>query len=261
MDETLQRRFIMLLCLKCNGDLENLNENELACALRISQKDLQETKKIFIEKHFIDENWNVLNWDKRQYRSDLSTERVRKYRAKKEQEKNGKNETLQKRYSNSEVTPPDTDTDTDIYIYKRSTSEFSQKKTPTSSNDKKENIKEKIKKHRERYTDTQLQIIDKAINDFRLTRKTNSMSDNLILIQYSRWERYPPEIVISGLERYIENKYFEQGKDENYAYGIIRNLEREVKNGKIARNNKKNNRPDFSRPISERDDKYAHLYK
>jgi len=48
----------------------------------------------------------VTNWEKRQYSSDSSTERVRKHRQK-------KNETLQKRFSNVSVTPPDTDTESD----------------------------------------------------------------------------------------------------------------------------------------------------
>jgi len=106
MGETFQRRFIMLLCLQCNGDLQKLSEEELAFALRISSEELQETKKILISKRFIDEDWNVLNWNKRQYVSDTSTERVRRFRQK-------QNETLQKRCETVTVTPPDTDTDTD----------------------------------------------------------------------------------------------------------------------------------------------------
>lgn len=46
----------------------------------------------------------VSNWGKRQYESDNSTKRVRKHR---------NNETLQKRYCNVSVTPPDTDTESE----------------------------------------------------------------------------------------------------------------------------------------------------
>lgn len=117
MDETLQRRYIMLLCLQCNGDLSELDDEELACALRISHDELQKTKKIFIKKGFVDESWNIVNWDKRQYVSDKSTDRVRRYRERKKDE----DETLQKRSGNGSVTPSDTDTDTDTEKKRKST--------------------------------------------------------------------------------------------------------------------------------------------
>jgi hypothetical protein len=116
MDETLQRRYIMLLCLKCNGDLEKLNEDELLCALRIDRECLQKTKNVFVQKGLIDENWSILNWDKRQFKSDSSAARVRRYRDKETEQKS---RPLQKRYSNGDVTPPDTDTDTDTDTDKR----------------------------------------------------------------------------------------------------------------------------------------------
>lgn len=74
--------------------------------------DIEETEKAiqkFIEQDMLHEENGVLvltNWGKRQYVSDNSTERVRKCRQRKK-------ETLQKRYSNNEVTPPETDTETD----------------------------------------------------------------------------------------------------------------------------------------------------
>jgi hypothetical protein len=100
MDETFQRRFIMLLCLQCTGDLMQLSDDEVACALRITPDELQQTKDLFSKKGFINGDWGLKNWDKRQYKSDTSTERVQKHREK-------------KRSGNVSVTPPDTDTDTD----------------------------------------------------------------------------------------------------------------------------------------------------
>jgi len=102
MDETLQRRYIMLLCVTCNGEVEKLSESELAFAFRITAEELQNTKKVFIEKNFIDDEWNVRAWKDRQYQSDRSNERVKRYRNK------------MKRYGNGDVTVQDTDTDTDI---------------------------------------------------------------------------------------------------------------------------------------------------
>lgn len=102
MSEAMQRRFIMLMCLKCNGD-ETLHETELAYALRVTEQELAETKTLFKAKLFIDDSWNLLNWEERQYISDSSTSRVKKYREKK-----------LKQPCNVSVTPPDTDTDNKI---------------------------------------------------------------------------------------------------------------------------------------------------
>jgi len=78
-----------------------MSDRELAVALRISTKKLGKTLTLFREKKFVAEDMRTItNWRKRQFRSDLSTDRVRKYRA-------------MKRFGNVSETPPDTDTDTD----------------------------------------------------------------------------------------------------------------------------------------------------
>lgn len=118
LSEAMQRRYVMLLCLRCSEILETLHETEIAFQLRLSTDELDETKQLFISKNFIDKHWNLLNWDKRQFVSDSSTMRVAKHRNKKKQASNV-DETLQKRPSNA----IDTDTDTDTeQIQKRTTS-------------------------------------------------------------------------------------------------------------------------------------------
>ena len=118
LSEAMQRRYVMLLCLRCSEVLETLHETEIAFQLRLSTDELDETKDLFISKNFIDKHWNLLNWDKRQFVSDSSTMRVAKHRNKKKQVSNA-DETLQKRPSNA----IDTDTDTDTeQIQKRTTS-------------------------------------------------------------------------------------------------------------------------------------------
>jgi hypothetical protein len=106
LSEAMQRRYVMLMCLRCSETLETLHETEIAFQLRLSTDELDETKKLFISKNFIDKHWNLLNWDKRQFVSDSSTMRVAKHRNKKKQLSNA-DETLQKRPSNA----IDTDTD------------------------------------------------------------------------------------------------------------------------------------------------------
>ena len=106
LSEVDQRRFIMLLCLKCcNGDV-TLQCNEIAFQLRVTETEWQATKTRLIDKGLIDEDGQPEAWDKRQYVSDSSAARVRKHREK------------VKRYSNvtetkSNAVDTDTDTDTD----------------------------------------------------------------------------------------------------------------------------------------------------
>jgi len=104
LSEVDQRRFIMLLCLKCcNGDV-TLQCNEIAFQLRVTETEWQATKTRLIDKGLIDEDGQPEAWDKRQYVSDSSAARVRKHREK------------AKRYSNVTETKSnavDTDTDTD----------------------------------------------------------------------------------------------------------------------------------------------------
>jgi len=108
LTEVTQRRFVMLLCLRCNVNSnddvtlhETLTDENIAFQLRISLEEWQETKQILLSKNLIDKHNVPVNWDKRQYISDSSAERVRRYREKKKQE------------CNVTVTPPDTESDTE----------------------------------------------------------------------------------------------------------------------------------------------------
>lgn len=104
MDEAMQRRLVMLFCLQCCNGLETFHETEretsIAFALRISEQQLAETKDLFLRKEFIESDWTLCNWNKRQYISDSSTARVRKHREAKKQADETL-ETLQQRSSNA----------------------------------------------------------------------------------------------------------------------------------------------------------------
>ncbi|HEU4770639.1 MAG TPA: conserved phage C-terminal domain-containing protein [Candidatus Udaeobacter sp.] len=118
MDEAMQRRLIMLFCLQCSNGIETFHETEretsIAFALRISEQELAETKALFLRKQFINSDWTLRNWSKRQYVSDSSTARVRKHReAKKHADET--HETLPKRSSNAlEQNRTDTDKETTL---------------------------------------------------------------------------------------------------------------------------------------------------
>jgi hypothetical protein len=85
MPEIMQRRLVMLLCLRCSNTLVTLQDDEVAFALRISETELAESKVLFMRKGFVNDDWEILNWDKRQFVSDSSAARVAKHRAAKKQ--------------------------------------------------------------------------------------------------------------------------------------------------------------------------------
>ncbi|MCP2076401.1 UNVERIFIED_ORG: hypothetical protein J2Y77_005837 [Pseudomonas lini] len=101
MSEADQRRFVMLLCLRCSNDDVTLHETEIAFQLRISNEEWATSKALFLAKGLIDGDCQPVAWNKRQFVSDSSRARVAAHRAKKKQE------------GNVTVTPPDTDTDTE----------------------------------------------------------------------------------------------------------------------------------------------------
>nr|WP_279091355.1 hypothetical protein [Comamonas thiooxydans] len=108
MSEAMQRRLMMLMCLRCSDVLATLHDDELQFALHIGNEELAETKALFVRKGFIDDAWNLMNWDKRQFNSDSSTERSRKHREAKKAA-----DAAIETSRNVAATPPDTETDTD----------------------------------------------------------------------------------------------------------------------------------------------------
>lgn len=97
MTESNQRRFIMLLCMRCcNGDV-TLHDEDVAFQMRISDEEWATTKALFVSLNLIDEHNLPCAWDKRQKAADSSAARVRRHRSK---QCNG-DVTLQKRYCNA----------------------------------------------------------------------------------------------------------------------------------------------------------------
>ena len=85
---------------------------------------------------------------------------------------------------------------------------------------KKENS-ENFSELKNRYSDPSL--IDQAITAIASTRKSNRVSDRILLSQLEKWSRYPVKQVEAGIRTYLQKGYAEQGKREEYLLGIIRN--------------------------------------
>lgn len=86
--EVDQRRFVMLLCFRCcNGDV-TLHDDAVTFQLRVTPDEWAATKARLVAKNLIDEDNKPVAWDRRQYVSDRSNERVIRHREKKKQECN-----------------------------------------------------------------------------------------------------------------------------------------------------------------------------
>jgi len=110
--------YIAILACKRKGIIDadvspELLERKLAVKLGLQVRELGELNRRLREVGLIDESWQPTGWDKRQYESDNSTERVRRHRQKRKGETG---ETLQKRSGNA----PDTEAETDTSLRKGS---------------------------------------------------------------------------------------------------------------------------------------------
>ena len=105
--------FVALCCLKSDGLLDDPNPDlrmrRIAVKMGLQLRDLEEVKRRLFEVGLIDENMSPKAWDELQYKSDTSSERVKKHREKSKASK-------VKRSCNVSVTPPEqsrADTDTE----------------------------------------------------------------------------------------------------------------------------------------------------
>ena len=100
-----QRHFVVVMCLKSMGVLDRdypsdeRREAVIARGLGLDPISCADAKRRLIEAGLILKDWIPRAWDRRQYQSDSSADRMRRLRA--------------HRHGDVTVTPPDTDTDTD----------------------------------------------------------------------------------------------------------------------------------------------------
>ncbi len=72
LSESDQRRYVMLLCLRCsNGDV-TLHDDEIAFQLRISNEEWVSTKAVLVNKGLIKDCNEICNWSEM-----TSTDRLR----------------------------------------------------------------------------------------------------------------------------------------------------------------------------------------
>ena len=106
--------FVALLCCKSKGLLDSSDSHELmlrkiALKLGLSTRELDEVARRLAEVGLIDrDTLQPLAWDERQFQSDASTDRVRKFRERQKQAGNAA-----KQPCNVSVTVQETETDTE----------------------------------------------------------------------------------------------------------------------------------------------------
>jgi hypothetical protein len=78
--------FIAILCCKAQGILDNtkpaLLERTIAAKLGLDLRALDEVKRRLVEVDLLTDSWQPTGWERRQYASDDSTARVRRFREK-----------------------------------------------------------------------------------------------------------------------------------------------------------------------------------
>ena len=99
-----QRHLVMLFALRCQRPTEKMTPKQIAFRLRVTETFLETLHETFLKHGFIDSDWSICNWNKRQFVSDSSTERVRKYREKSALKQS---ETFLKRHVTENVTAPE----------------------------------------------------------------------------------------------------------------------------------------------------------
>ncbi|WP_244427835.1 hypothetical protein [Sinorhizobium fredii] len=113
--------FVAICCLKADGLLDepesSLKDRKIAVKLGVQLRELDEIKRRLFEVGLVDEDMQPCAWDELQYKSDNSTERVRKFREKTNARLNETERNVSgmhhKTTRNESVTRQETDTDTD----------------------------------------------------------------------------------------------------------------------------------------------------
>lgn len=105
--------FVALCCLKSSGLLDepdtDLRSRKIAVKLGVQVRELEEISRRLREVDLIDDELNPVAWDDLQYRSDNSTDRVKKFREKQRCNK-------VKRDGNVSVTVQETETETETEL-------------------------------------------------------------------------------------------------------------------------------------------------
>lgn len=100
--------YVAVLALKRSGmldesDVPDVLDKKVGLRLRLTKDELDETKNRLITARLIDSGWQPSGWNNRQFESDVSTSRTRKWRRNQKRSRNVP-ETFPKRHGNAPET-------------------------------------------------------------------------------------------------------------------------------------------------------------
>lgn len=218
--------FVALLCCKNLGILDENNDlmrRKVAVKLGLTVREAEEVIRRLAEVQLVDQGtWQPLAWEKRQFKSDNATARVKEWRKNKQFPECNNNETLHKRFSNGNVTPPDTDTDTDT--------DKEEPKTSSASGDAGQVF---LTKKKRQLKSRQLEMFEKFWTAFDYKKDKANAADAWCDLRVS--EQLFPKI-IEGAEATARDRpdMVKAGRTPIYAQGWLssRRWEDETSNGR-----------------------------
>lgn len=74
-----------------------------------------------------------------------------------------------------------------------------------------------------RYSEPQRDRIKDCWNCIRTTRRSSKIADSIVISELEKWDKFDVRRVMYGIEKYLSGEYYQDGKKENYLYGIMRN--------------------------------------
>ncbi len=86
LSEADQRRYVMLMCLQCQGKYAGATVEDLAFDLRITTDEMESTLARLKAARLVEADGSLHDWDDRQYTSDTSAARTRNWRKRKSAE-------------------------------------------------------------------------------------------------------------------------------------------------------------------------------
>lgn len=73
--------------------------------------------------------------------------------------------------------------------------------------------------------------MEQAFSAIASTRKSHKVADSVLAAQLRRWAKLPTAQVEAGIRKYLDKGYADEGKGEDYLWGIIRKTRTDAAHG------------------------------
>jgi len=201
LPESLQIRFVWILCLHKEGKLVGRDLEQIAWDLRCDADETRKFLKDLQDADLLLPDFTPKGWQDRQYQSDTSTERVRKHRAKEMERFGNVTETVQSRVEKSReeteqsrVDPLSGDTRQVVENVLTYLNSKSGKKFATSGSKCEASAKLVADRLKQGYTEQELcRVVDMKVNEWR-GRDMDKYLRPATLFNKTKFEQYMGEL-------------------------------------------------------------------